>query len=223
MIKKIILTFTLITLLFFCCDNDAYASTVRENKNVIFNIHKSGENIKVIKNDRLIYKKKIEIKYMYTNTTVNIRKGPSSKSYIYKTIPSGYKVKQITTLKEDKWSLIRLNGSYYFIKSIFLSKTSPIYCPTVYNVSSFKNRGVISWGGWKWTWYSTREGSAGYVTGIPGRWTDSRGCVRDGKGYLCLASSSLRKGTVVNTPFGIKGKVYDCGCARGVLDLYTTW
>lgn len=45
----------------------------------------------------------------------------------------------------------------------------------------------------------------------------------DKNGYICLASSSLKKGTVVKTPFGAKGKVYDCGCARGTLDVYTNW
>ena len=31
----------------------------------------------------------------------------------------------------------------------------------------------------------------------------------------------LGKGTVVNTPFGKAGKIYDSGCAADTLDVYT--
>ena len=35
-------------------------------------------------------------------------------------------------------------------------------------------------------------------------------------------SSYLSKGTVVKTSLG-PGKVYDCGCASGIIDIYTDW
>lgn len=91
-----------------------------------------------------------------------------------------------------------------------------------YSASYFKRRGVIRWNGWKWTWYS-QKALPGRGLRIPGRHVGKGGYIMDKNGYICLASSSLKKGTVVNTPFGAKGKVYDCGCARGTLDVYTNW
>lgn len=47
--------------------------------------------------------------------------------------------------------------------------------------------------------------------------------VCDENNYICLASSSLPKGTIVDTPFGKRGKVYDCGCLSYILDVYVSW
>lgn len=91
-----------------------------------------------------------------------------------------------------------------------------------YSPSDLQFSGVLYWGGWRWTWYSERI-LPGYGLSIPGRHTDGDGFVCDGDGYICLASSSLSKGTVVDTPFGRAGKVYDCGCASDVLDVYVNW
>lgn len=93
---------------------------------------------------------------------------------------------------------------------------------TYYTPGDFKQRGRISWGGWSWTWYSERV-LPGYGLHIPGRYTDHQGYVRDGSGYLCLASDDLPQGTVVDTPFGSRGIVYDCGCGYGTLDVYVGW
>ena len=57
---------------------------------------------------------------------------------------------------------------------------------------------------------------------IPGRHVDSRGLVCDGDGYICVASSDYKKGTIVETSLGT-GKVYDSGCASGTIDIYTNW
>ena len=92
-----------------------------------------------------------------------------------------------------------------------------------YSPSDLKFQGVLYWGGWRWTWYSERVLPGGGLS-IPGRHTESdTGFVCDGDGYICLASSSLSKGTIVDTPFGRLGKVYDCGCAADVLDVYVGW
>jgi hypothetical protein len=71
----------------------------------------------------------------------------------------------------------------------------------LYSAAQFKCQGVIRWNGWKWTWY-TECLLPGEGLVIPGRHTDSDGWVRDGDGYLCLASSTLSKGTIIDTPFG---------------------
>ncbi len=85
-----------------------------------------------------------------------------------------------------------------------------------------KSKGVVYYNGHKETWYSTKEGSAGVVNGIPGRNVGSDGIIRDGDGYICVASSDLPKGTLIETSLGM-GKVYDTGCASGTIDIYTTW
>ena len=54
--------------------------------------------------------------------------------------------------------------------------------------------------------------------------TDYNGYVCDENDYICLASDFLPKGTVVSTPFGKAGKVYDCGCGDNItLDVYVNW
>lgn len=97
------------------------------------------------------------------------------------------------------------------------SRTDVIYSP-----SEFINAGVINWGGWKWTYYSERI-LPGEGLWIPGRWTDSDGYVCDENGYVCLASTSAERYSVVETPFGRTGKVYDTGCDYGVMDVYVNW
>ena len=49
------------------------------------------------------------------------------------------------------------------------------------------------------------------------------GFVKDGDGYIAVASSSHEKGEVVDTPFG-KGKVYDTGYLQdGQIDVYVSF
>lgn len=95
-----------------------------------------------------------------------------------------------------------------------------------YNASSNKlsqPRGAIYYDGHKETYYSERV-LPGTTLPIPGRHTANDGTVRDGDGYICLAANSsyLAKGTVVKTSMG-PGKVYDTGCASGIVDIYTNW
>lgn len=83
------------------------------------------------------------------------------------------------------------------------------------------NQGRLYYGDYQYTWYSERV-LPGYGLAIDGRHTDEDGFVCDGEGYICVASGSLDKGTVVDTPFG-EGKVYDCGCPGNVIDVYVNW
>lgn len=91
----------------------------------------------------------------------------------------------------------------------------------IYSASYFRQIGVIYWNGWRWTWYSERV-LPGTGLNIPGRHTEG-GYVRDGDGYICLASDALSYGTVIETPFGSYGKVYDCGCGYNTIDVYVGW
>jgi len=92
----------------------------------------------------------------------------------------------------------------------------------IYTPVDFQNLGIINWGGWSWTFYSQQVLPGEGLT-IPGRHVDYNGYVCDENDYICLASSSLDKGTVVDTPFGKMGKVYDCGCPTYILDVYVDW
>lgn len=91
-----------------------------------------------------------------------------------------------------------------------------------YSPYDLQTMGVISWGGYRYTYYSENV-LPGYGLQIEGRYTDEYGFVCDGEGYICVASSSLPWGTIVDTPFGRAGKVYDSGCAWDVIDVYVSW
>jgi len=60
-------------------------------------------------------------------------------------------------------------------------------------------------------------------TPVEERYVNDDGFVCDGDGYVILASVDLAPYTIVETPFGYIGKVYDTGCPSGVLDVYTNW
>lgn len=86
-----------------------------------------------------------------------------------------------------------------------------------------KSNGSIDVFGHHETWYSTNE-SAGQTTAvdIPGKHVAEDGTIRDIDGYVCVASSDLPFYSLVMTSVG-PGKVYDTGCSRGIIDVYTTW
>lgn len=83
------------------------------------------------------------------------------------------------------------------------------------------SKGVVYYNGHRETYYSQNV-LPGYGLNIPGRHVAADGTVRDADNYICVASSDLAKGTVVETSLGT-GKVYDSGCASGTVDIYTNW
>lgn len=91
-----------------------------------------------------------------------------------------------------------------------------------YSAKQFKRLGVVRYNGYRWTWYSQRV-LPGRGLKIPGRHVDSNGYVCDKKNRIVLASKNLKKGTVIKTPFGKKGKVYDYCPISGTLDVYVNW
>lgn len=107
-------------------------------------------------------------------------------------------------------------------KEIEAQITKSETCTAIYSALEFMNMGVIYWSDWRWTWYSEKVLPGGGLN-IPGRYSDSSGYICDENDYICLAASSLDKGTIVSTPFGKSGKVYDTGCASDTLDVYVNW
>lgn len=93
---------------------------------------------------------------------------------------------------------------------------------TVLSAEAFRRLGKIAHGGFFWTWYSEKVLPGGGLS-IPGRHVDESGFVCDAQGFICLSSSVLGYGTVLATPFGKSGKVYDSGCAADIIDVYVSW
>lgn len=127
-------------------------------------------------------------------------------------------VKPTTTVKQTTTKPVETTKPKETEVQIAKSETSE----ALYSASKFMNMGVIYWNGWRWTWYSERVLPGGGLN-IPGRHADSSGYICDGNDYICLSSSSLSKGTVIATPFGKSGKVYDTGCASDTIDVYVNW
>lgn len=102
----------------------------------------------------------------------------------------------------------------------------PVYYEPTYSsyggeAGDFQRQGVIYENDTRYTWYSQRVLPGGGLTELNanGRHVED-GFVKDGDGYIAVASSDYEIGTVVDTPFG-EGKVYDAGCASGTVDIYT--
>lgn len=94
-----------------------------------------------------------------------------------------------------------------------------------YSGSYFKKMGVINENGWRYTWYSSNR-AYHYRTS---EWTpDENGIYRDSSGYVVVAcvadkdGNKISQGSTVPTPFGT-GKVYDCGCDAGTIDVYVNF
>lgn len=86
------------------------------------------------------------------------------------------------------------------------------------SLSQFMFDGVVYSGGYKFTYYSQSVLPGGGLS-IPGRHVNADGFVSDGDGYVVLAGSAPL-GTVYDTPFGYKGKIYDRGTYGNHLDVY---
>ncbi len=164
-------------------------------------------------------------------STVNVRSEADSSSDVISSLSEGSTAEVLGT--SGNWIEISVDGETGYVYSSLVSydgydssdadeEETSSSSDSTYSASYFRSAGVINWNGYRWTWYSENVLPGGGLD-IPGRYTDSNGYVCDGDGYICLASSDLSKGTVVSTPFGKSGKVYDSGCASGTLDVYVSW
>lgn len=97
------------------------------------------------------------------------------------------------------------------------TEPAPVMTPEEFEVA-----GVIEWNGWKYTYYSEYV-LAGEGLHIPNRWSDGN-FVRDGDGFLCVASNDLPYGSKVETPFGT-AIVYDMvgDDVTGIIDIYVSF
>lgn len=188
-------TYVLLGMLLICFIT-LYATSIKENKNLESKIQNLNTTIDSQVSDNLILKQKIKNK----NSRISELKG--------QIIVLQKNNKKILNENTDLTNKIKKYTSTYATSSSVL-----------YSANKFKNIGVVYWNGWKWTWYSQRVLPGGGLR-IPGRHVDNNGYVCDGNNYICLASSTLPYGTVINTPFGKQGKIYDTGCAADTIDVY---
>ncbi|MDD3402224.1 MAG: hypothetical protein PHQ72_02550 [Hespellia sp.] len=101
------------------------------------------------------------------------------------------------------------------------SSSRPSYSYPTSGGALTPDKGVVYFNGHRETYYSQRV-LPGTGLNIPGRHVAADGTIRDRDNYICVASSDLAKGTLVETSLGM-GKVYDSGCASGTIDIYTDW
>ncbi len=141
-----------------------------------------------------------------TKGTTTVAQGPTTKETTKKVTDTTKKAEAVTKKVEQTKA----------------TTTSNLSTKAIYGPGYFRTQGVINWNGWRWTWYSQRV-LPGPGLRIPGRHVDDSGFVCDGNDNICLASTKLSKGTIVPTPFGKNGKIYDSGCAYNTLDVYVDW
>ena len=86
-----------------------------------------------------------------------------------------------------------------------------------------KRKGVVYCNGHKETYYSQKVLPGGGLK-IPGRHVANDGTIRDKDGYICVAAHKnyYPKGATLEISLG-PAKVYDTGCAYGIIDVYVNW
>lgn len=148
---------------------------------------------------------------MYKDQSKTIQKGKSGiKEYVYANKGDGKReLISENIVKEAKAKIIEVGTK----------KRPSTSSARIYSLRDLQFHGVINWSGYRFTYYSQRVLPGGGLN-IPGRHINSAGFVADKDGYIVLANSAP-KGTVINTPFGYKGKVYDRGTYGNHFDVYT--
>ena len=171
------------------------------------------------------YGKKVKV---WTKTIVHVRKAASKKSKSIDVIVRGTKLTRLGVSKKG-WAKVKYHNKVRYIYNKYLTKKKIKKARSIaggleptYTNKQFRLLGVVYYGGKRWTWYSQRILPGGGLD-IPGRHLDYNGYVCDKDNYICLASNDLQKGTIINTPFGKQGKIYDCGCESGTIDTYVGW
>lgn len=86
--------------------------------------------------------------------------------------------------------------------------------------ATFKAAGVISDNQFKYTWYSSDVLRHKDI----GQWhIDENGYWRTDEGYLVVASSEYKYGTILESSIFGTMKILDSGCAPGIIDVYVNW
>ena len=240
----LVVIFIIITSLGFYCHNKNLKQQKKESTLLDTTVEKliietKEEPIQIVEET---LERTVTTMYVSANQGLNIREYTDMESNIIDTVPLNTELEVYDDFELDGWYMIKYNNNDYYVWGEYVStelteipepvhneETSCNYNYTesynnnaTYSASDLRSMGLIYWNGWRWTWYSQNVLAGGGLD-ISGRHVDENGYVCDGEGYICLASSTLSKGTIVETPFGKCGKVYDSGCASDTLDVYTNF
>ena len=167
-------------------------------------------------------------------TDLYVRQQPTTESNFIKVLPQGMIIETIENGSD--WDKVEAEDCIGYVSNKYLAtaEVSESEVTTddqetqimasaqkVYTKEEFIHQGVINWNGWNWTYYLLSMFPGSTSTPVQGKHVNEDQFVCDGDGYVILASVDLPPYTVVETPFGYMGKVYDTGCPSGVLDVYT--
>ena len=167
-------------------------------------------------------------------TDLNVRQQPNKDAKIITVLEENTEIKTSKS-KESNWNKIKLeDGTIGYVYNLYLEKEGQKTkeenqepklqtLDRVIELDDFRYRGIVDWNGWNWTYYLMSMFPGSTSTPVENRWINDEGFVCDQDGYIILASVDLDPYTVVETPFGYMGKVYDTGCPHGILDVYTNW
>ena len=168
-------------------------------------------------------------------TDLYVRQQPTADSPFIKVLPEGM---VIETIEDGSgWDKVEAEDCIGYVCNKYLAATEvgksevtindqektqiAVSAQKIYSKEEFIHQGMISWNGWNWTYYLLSMFPGSTSTPVQGKHVNEDQFVCDGDGYVILASVDLPPYTVVETPFGYMGKVYDTGCPSGVLDVYT--
>lgn len=160
------------------------------------------------KNDSSIYK---------GNSKVVQSGKTGSKQSVYRVEGDKEVLESEKVLTEPTNKIVRIGTKSKPVSSTGSSSTRS--ASSRYSLGDLRFQGVIHWGGKKFTYYSQQVLPGGGLR-IPGRHVNAGGFVADKDGYIVLANNAP-KGTVIATPFGYMGKVYDRGTYGNHFDVYT--
>ena len=231
--------------------NTSRLNTVDNQNNTEIAQQVEADEEVVIDNDDNIRIPAVELVTMYTTTTVNLRAQPDLESEIIEVLYINTPIQVVEPEPESEWTEVHKNNNIYYISTKYISKTE-VYIKKIRDTEVTsrgsntirektktierksntvvstqkgnvltKSKGVNYFNGHKETWYSQKV-LPGKGLNIPGRHVAADGTIRDKDNYICVASSDYKKGTIVETSLGT-GKVYDCGCKSGIIDIYTDW
>ncbi|MCT1795734.1 G5 domain-containing protein [Helcococcus kunzii] len=148
---------------------------------------------------------------MYVGESSTVQKGHEGlKRYIYKVEGDKKELVSEKVISEPVNKIVE-NGTKR--KAVVASSSS------IYSLRDLRFQGVINWGGKRFTYYSQSVLPGGGLR-IPGRHINAGGFVADSDGYIVLANDGPL-GSVVSTPFGYMGKIYDRGTYGNHYDVYT--
>lgn len=170
-----------------------------------------------------------ETKYMHSNYLSNVKEVSCSEGIddaninIDETITYNDTDNSIDISNTENDYSEDTNDIDYYKESEYDDTDNTFYYNADYTAEEFQELGIISWGVYRYTWYSELD-MPGEDLIIDGRHVDENNFVCDIDNYICVASDSLDRGTIVDTPFGKQGKVYDCGCGYDdIIDCYVSW